>query len=73
MQEADRWPDRLSGEGEPVRVFDSAEGAMMFLARQSATAAPAVGRGAGINIPLAKYSAKPADRSDLTPDESRRA
>ena len=50
------WTDELSGwtlpppsaqaegEVEPVRVFESAEAAMMFLARQSAPAAPAEGR-----------------------------
>ena len=50
------WADELSdwtlpppsaqaeGEVEPVRCFESAEAAMMFLARQSAPAAPAEGR-----------------------------
>ena len=50
MQEAERWPDRLSewtlppGEVEPVRVFESAEAAMAFLARLSSAPASAAGR-----------------------------
>ena len=69
MQDRDPWPDRLSewtllpGEVEPVRVFESAEAAMAFLARQSV-------------IDLAKKWCTLPSRQigkNLPPDESRRA
>ena len=52
----DHWPDNLTewtepppgaraeGEVEPVRCFESAEAAMIFLARQSIATAPAARR-----------------------------
>ena len=70
MQEADRWPDKLTGwllppgEVEPVRVFESAEAAMMFLARQSA-----VDPASGVRFRPGRFGGSERAASD----ESRRA